>query len=287
MRNKDFAVFILTHGRADRVRTYQTLKKQGYTGRIYLVIDNEDKEADEYYDRFGDEVIMFDKLAIARTHEEADNFGDRRSVFYARNACFQIAEELGISYFMEFDDDYNYFSFRINSRFQYVDYALVKSLDDLFDSLLDFYISIDAKSVAVAQTGDYIGGAANVAVYGINHRRKSMNTMICSTKRPYKFVGRVNEDVNTYTWFQGLGNLFITCPLIAMNQVDSQANPGGMTEMYLDGGTYLKSFYTVIFCPGGVKVAMMHSKYPRLHHSVRWENTVPCIIEEKYRETKS
>ena len=30
--NKDFAVFILTHGRANKVDTYNTLIKQGYTG---------------------------------------------------------------------------------------------------------------------------------------------------------------------------------------------------------------------------------------------------------------
>ena len=43
MKNKDFAVFILTHGRPDNVITYNTLKKAGYTGDIYIVIDNEDK----------------------------------------------------------------------------------------------------------------------------------------------------------------------------------------------------------------------------------------------------
>ena len=47
MKNK-FAVFILTHGRANNVITYATLKKQGYTGKIYLMIDDEDKQAEEY-----------------------------------------------------------------------------------------------------------------------------------------------------------------------------------------------------------------------------------------------
>lgn len=40
MRN--FAVFILSHGRAGNVKTYQTLINQGYTGNIYIVIDDED-----------------------------------------------------------------------------------------------------------------------------------------------------------------------------------------------------------------------------------------------------
>ena len=51
MRNNDFVVFILTHGRADRVITYNALRKSGYTGRIVLVIDNEDTQAREYISR--------------------------------------------------------------------------------------------------------------------------------------------------------------------------------------------------------------------------------------------
>ena len=43
----DFCVFILTHGRPDQVHTYDSLMKAGYTGKVYIVIDNEDKTADE------------------------------------------------------------------------------------------------------------------------------------------------------------------------------------------------------------------------------------------------
>ena len=42
-----FAVFILTHGRADNVVTMKTLKKGGYTGRWYMIIDNEDEQKDD------------------------------------------------------------------------------------------------------------------------------------------------------------------------------------------------------------------------------------------------
>ena len=48
----EFAVFILTHGRPDNVVTYQTLGRSGYTGRIVVVIDDEDKTAKQYEDKF-------------------------------------------------------------------------------------------------------------------------------------------------------------------------------------------------------------------------------------------
>lgn len=46
--NENFAVFILSHGRADNIKTIKTLKKQGYTGKIYIIIDDEDEQESLY-----------------------------------------------------------------------------------------------------------------------------------------------------------------------------------------------------------------------------------------------
>ena len=93
----DFAVFILTHGRPDNVVTYDTLKKHGYTGRVYLVIDDEDDTEDQYRERYGDKVIQFSKREIEKTFDTGDNFTNKRGVIiYARNACFEIARNLGV-----------------------------------------------------------------------------------------------------------------------------------------------------------------------------------------------
>ena len=59
--NKEFAVFIMVHGRPDKMWTYHTLRKAGYTGKIYLVADDLDKTVDQYKEKYGDELIVFDK----------------------------------------------------------------------------------------------------------------------------------------------------------------------------------------------------------------------------------
>lgn len=274
----DFAVFILTHGRPNKVITYDTLRRQGYTGPVYIIIDNEDKTADEYRRNFGDKVIVFDKAAIAKTFDEGDNFNDRRAVIYARNASFQIARDLGVKWFLQLDDDYYEFQYKINQRLEYPSehFTVRSKLDQVFDSFLNYYASIDAKSIATAQGGDFFGGPQ---AFG-KPKRKCMNTFFCSTDRPFQFVGRVNEDVNTYTWFQSLGNLFLTIPFVMVNQLDTQDNSGGMTDLYRDSGTFVKSFYSVMFAPSCVVVATMGQKYQRLHHSIDWPNAVPCIVPE-------
>lgn len=279
MKNSDFAVFILTHGRADRVITYKTLRRQGYTGLIYIVIDNEDVTAPDYLKKYGNQVLIFVKAEIAKTFDEADNFNDRRAIVYARNICFDLAKKVGVRYFMECDDDYESFSYKFDNKLAYVN-KRVKSLDAIFDIYLDFLKSTKVKSIAMAQGGDFIGGVNGSFGDKIKLHRKCMNTFFCDTENPFTFVGRINEDVNTYVLEGGRGTLFVTAPNCMMDQKQTQANKGGMTDIYLDGGTYIKSFYSVMLNPSCVKITDMGQINKRLHHRVSWGNAVPKIIRE-------
>jgi len=280
----DFAVFILSHGRADKVDTFKTLKRCGYTGRVYIVIDNEDGQAEQYYQNFGrDMVIMFDKAAIAETFDEGDNFQDRRAVIYARNACFDIARDLGVKYFMQLDDDYTSFDYRFDNDFN-CGYWNVINLDAIFVLMLEFYKKTNFFSVAFLQHGDMLGGVDGQYSKKVKTYRKAMNTFICGVDRPFNFFGRINEDVNTYTAYQNRGNCFLSINNVVINQKATQKNSGGMTELYLDSGTYIKSFYTVMYLPSAVSVGIMRSDNKRLHHSIKWDNAVPAIISERWRK---
>ena len=279
----DFVAFILTHGRSSSVITDKTLRKCGYTGRIVYVIDNEDKTADKYYEKYGtDDVVMFDKEAVSNTFDEADNFKDRRAIVYARNVCFRLASEMGYKYFIELDDDYVEFSFTYGRDWS-VRQRSIKQLDKVFEAMIRFYESIPALTVAMAQRGDFVGGKDNDIIRGQKLKRKAMNSFICSVDRPFQFVGRINEDVNTYTTLGSRGGLFLQVPFVALNQKQTQSNKGGMTDIYLDQGTYIKTFYTVMMMPSSVKIGMLgnSSSSKRIHHSINWNNTVPKIISEK------
>lgn len=271
-------IFILSHGRANNVYTLKALRKFGYTGKIIIVIDNEDKTAQSYYDNFED-VEMFDKLEMSKTFDEADNFGDRRSIVYARNACFDIAKKRGYKYFVQMDDDYTQFEYRLysnkNKKPKYI-----FNLDSVLAALLDFYTSTSFYTISMAQGGDFIGGKENIMATKPTIYRKCMNSFFCSTDRKFKFVGKINEDVNTYTYKQSIGLLMGTIPMVSLKQKTTQKNKGGMTDLYLDGGTYVKSFYSVIFSPSSCYIKPMGDKHFRLHHAVKWDKAVPKIINE-------
>lgn len=279
----DFAVFILTHGRADNVITYGTLKKIGYTGRVYIIIDNEDSSEADYRARYGDKVIVFDKDAVSKTFDTADNSKERRTVVFARNACFDIANKLGLKYFLELDDDYTSFSYRSIKGGELRSYN-IKKADEVFEKMIDFLEVSGALTVAFAQAGDFIGGIGG-AKYKQKILRKAMNTFFCSTERPFKFVGRINEDVNTYVVMGMQGRLMLTVTDIIIRQKATQENSGGMSDVYLDSGTYLKSFYTVLYEPSCTTVKRMGGNtFHRIHHQIDWRRCVPKILNEKYKK---
>lgn len=282
MKNKDFAVFIMVHGRPEKCLTYDTLKRCGYTGKTYLVADNIDNTVDEYKDKYGDMVIVFNKPYASKKYDSGDNTGDLRSTMYAANEIFNISETLGIKYFYIMCDDYYEFDYMFKDDIKGM--KLAKNIDIIFDLMIEFYKKTNALSITFAQTGDFIGGIDNGKGAYRFSKRKAMNSFLCSTERRFEFMGRMNEDVTTYVNLGQKGELFLTIPVLAINQKDHQQQKKGLTEMYLDNGTYVKSMFSVIYNPSCVKVSMMNANHKRIHHSIKWANVTPMIISEKYRK---
>jgi hypothetical protein len=284
---EDFCVFILTHGRPDRVHTYDTLMKSGYTGKVYIVIDDEDKTADGYRSRFGDKVLQFCKAEWAEKTDEGDNFQHRKAIVYARNACWDLAKQVGCRYFCQMDDDYTAFFVRHDSSLNYVSANIHKRLNEVLVTLIEFGVSIGASSVAMSQGGDHIGGGdGNKATL----RRKCMNSWFCDAEMPIQFFGHMNEDVSAYVTYGHRGQLFLTSLQAMLVQKPTQTTPGGMSDLYLTSGTYQKSFYTVMANPSCVQIGAMGdprgSGY-RIHHKINWHKAVPKIIDEKHKKARA
>lgn len=277
---RSFAAFILSHGRPHDVVTFTSLRDAGYTGRIILLVDNEDKHAPIYCEKFGAEnVIVFDKTVIAQTFDTGDNTFERRSSIFARNASFGIARNLGLDYFIQLDDDYKDFQYRTKNKGVLL-VSPVRSMDAVFDAMLDFLDDSGVLTVAFSQGGDHLGGASTFDKLKV--KRKAMNSFFFKTTNGIDFVGRLNEDVNTYVVHGARGIVFLTLLRLQLVQGKTQHTPGGMSEVYLDSGTYLKSFFTVMMAPSCTTIVMMGQTHRRLHHRIQWNNAVPKIIAPMY-----
>jgi len=273
----------------DKVITYNSLKRQGYTGKIFIVCSKDDKALPEYKTQFGDEVLVFDKndYKNEQGYDIFDNNPNEKAVVYARNACFDLAKQHGIDYFLMLDDDYTDFRYKFNSDLKYSDYTKVKRLDNIFNIFLNFYKSINCLTMSFSQGGDFIGGKNGSGAEKIKIKRKAMNTFFCSIHRPFKFTGRINEDVNMYVSYGIRGHLVFQTNQFAINQITTQSNSGGLTDIYLDLGTYVKSFYTVLCAPSCTKIIMVGTEHRRLHHRISWDNCAVKIISQDYKKTSN
>ncbi len=283
MKRNDVCALILTHGRPKQVRTINALRKHGYTGDIFLVVDDEDKCLHEYQQVYGSTVVVFSKSKMDGLFDIADNIDRARdTVVYARNRCHEIAKKLGYRYFVELDDDYVWFKYTYTAEGYFV-HKKVLQLDSLIASMVDFLNSTKALAVCLSQGGDHIGGQH--LRFGL--KRKAMNMFVCDTEHPFQFVGRMNDDVNTYCTLTSRGKLFFTIDRVALQQHATQAQGGGLTRMYLELGTYTKSFYSVMMCPSAVRVGVLDDGYPRIHHKINWHHLAPKIIREDFKKTSS
>lgn len=278
----DFVAFIMTYGRADRVRTVKILEDGGYTGDWYIVIDNEDEQGEEYRRLYGDKVIEFDKSKAAEITDIMDLDEDRQSVTFVRNYCFILAKELGYRYFLELDDDYTSILYRYADDGKLTS-CNVKNLDEVFEAMIDFLDVSGALTVAFAQGGDFIGGLDS-SNYKRKLLRKAMNTLFCDVERPFKFFGRFDQDVNAYVYYGNRGELMFTVCDVQIVQKQTQSNAGGLTEAYLRRGTYCKAMYAVMANPQAVKVSEMGPKHGRIHHLVNWNNCTVMILNEKWKK---
>ena len=222
MENRtDFCIFIISHGRPNDIYTLKTLEKAGCTVPTYIVIDNHDKTADEYLKKYRSQVFIFDKDKYAGMVDQFDNFNNLRTTTHARNACFDLAMELGYKYFLVLDDDYTEFKMRINHKLEHPTgrYLIIKNIDNVFYKTLEYFINTNFTSICYSQGGDWFGGETN---FNKKPKRKAMNSFFCSVDRRFWFVSRLNEDVNTYMTLGNQGYVFMTIPFIQLIQKPTQ-----------------------------------------------------------------
>lgn len=286
MTKNNYAIFILTYGRPDNVVTIPTLKKAGFDGAVYFICDDSDKTIDKYIENYGeDRVIVFNKAELKGSFDIMDCLDDDRCVVFARNKAFEIARNKGLDYFIVLDDDYTQFNYRFDDEYRYIKATRpIKNINKIFEAMIEYLSNTPVKCISFAQGGDFIGGSKGGMAQAVQSKRKAMNLFVFDVNKPLEFSGRINEDVNMYIRHGLIGDIVLTTTQVGLEQMTTQTNKGGLTDIYLDKGTYVKSFYSVMASPSSVKINLMGNKNKRLHHIISWKHTVPKIIKEDFKK---
>lgn len=279
---KDFAIFILSHGRANEIKTVNTLKKGNYTGDYYIVIDDEDDEEEIYREKFGDKVIQFNKKEVADKTDTGDIDNDRRVGVFARNAIQDIAKEMGYKYHLQLDDDFTGFIFRYIKNNKLAS-CKCKDLDKLFYEVVKYLSETKISVLSFGLSSDYLGGIKSKK-YEQGLFRKTMGTFFMKADDVLKFRMRMNDDITTCVLNSIRGKLYYSIAFVQTETPPTQRMKGGMTDIYKASGTYRKSFYSVLCCPSCVKISLMGIKNYRIHHKINWNNCTPKLLNEKWKK---
>lgn len=278
----DFCVFILGYNRPKRVKTLGTLDRYGYTSNRYIVV-NDESDVEPYTAEHGEDMVVYlpDSGALPET-DRGDNFDRHDTPLYTRNQLWDLADELGYDYFLVLDDDYSFFQWRFNREFEYEPRTPGESAFDRYiDAAIDYIERADIDCLCMAQGGDFIGGSEASFAEAVQTKRKIMNTFLCRTDRPFQYRGTLNDDVNTYTRLAQLGKVFLTVNVASVEQETTQQEGGGLTDAYLEEGTYMKSFYTILYAPSAASLTKLAGRSAeRIHHRISWNNAVPKIVPE-------
>ena len=274
-----FGIFILTYKRPNKQLTLEALKKQGYTGKVYLIVDNTDDTIQELIDNYQnrcDEIIVFDKEKYYKYTDTVDNFHNLKSVVYARNASFDIAKRLGLDYFMTIDDDIKQFNYRIVKDNKLIS-RKIKRLDDVIIANLNFFKNNKVDVLGFADSSLYFGGI-NGQRYSERLPREAYQCMMFKTDKKINYKGTMCEDLNTTLEYGKQGTIFFNNMLICFNAPKRSTNDGGLKDLYDNNSLYVRNFYSLIVNPSVVKLL------PNGKTKNKIKDTLPKIINQRWKK---
>ena len=286
MRN-DFGVIIISHGRP-QCETVKTLRESGYTGEIFIVVDDEDKTLNQYLEIYGREnVHIFHKY---EWFDVGDNMDSPRTVgVFARNECLKVAREKGLKYYLEMDDDLKSLSFRYNKNGS-LKGRKIKNFDKVIDAICEYFDNSDISCLGFGNAVDYIGGVPTFEKNTIS--RLLMNSFFLRASDDIMWLGRNSDDFITVITEQQKGKAWLKfIPIQATYDVwapkkgkqdkKKDEKAGGSIALYNEMGAYRLRYYGVMFHPDCVKIKITDKNCDGSAKSI---NTYPYIISEKVRK---
>lgn len=280
-----FAVFILSHNRADRVETYDTLRNSGYTGKIYVVVDDEDPQLARYMERFDNKLdvglINFGKEPMIEIADTVYPEKKRSSALYARNFIESFAPMLGYDVFAMMDDDITSF------RFRWVEDGSVKSqivstqMDKVFEYYAQYMLDADIATTSFPFSMFYISGTSGLDKK-ITESRHTYQIHIRNAKFPVDWVSVINQDTITQLQTMQVGYIWWSIPFLVFDAEPMNCKSGGLKSVYDSIKDFDMAFLAVMTNPSCCKVA--YSSGPRSTMQIK-ENkhtSYPMIVSERY-----
>lgn len=268
-------IFIISHKRPQCV-TWHTLKKVGYQGPCYIIVD--DMDGTDYESVYGDNVIRFRKQDYIDKIDTCDNFREVTTPVYARNACFDIARSKGYDCFGMLDDDIKSIGYR------YIRYKRLKSrkivnFTEIFKAYCEYIINSNLACCGFVTGGRLIGGVKNPLSLKCFYFNPTNAYIINMHIKQYPFIGTLWED-SIYCYCNNMTGKIVAAamPIVVGMEKPGSMKAGGNKELYERNLSYVAECYGNMVIPSFVRWEKGFSKHI-------FSQDVPKILNEKWRKS--
>lgn len=275
----DTAIFIITHQRADKQLTLKMLESCGYSGRVYLVVDDMDGQIVEYRKRYGDKVLVFNKKRYAESVDTHINKFGMSSALFARNACVDMAKDMRLKFYFVCDDDIRWTYFK-DARTGKMVTTKITDMEGILSGLVKFMENTSVHAVAFADNGAYIGGVNSEVRKGVKYTLTKF--MLYRTSNPVEYESIIWEDQASCYRDLGKGKIDFSIMFLSAATPPNEKASGGCSEMYRQSTDYMNPFMVLLGRPDCVTITpgkrgkfRMRTKQSALH---------PMILNEMHRK---
>lgn len=277
----NYAVFIITHGRPDNQKTLETLMRLKFTGSWYLVLDNLDETIDAYINNYGKEhIIIFDKPKYLYSTDCGLHKPFPKFAVFARNAVEDIAVELGLDYFMVFDDDITNFRARFIEDGSLKSIPLYNCIDDAFMACINFMQSTNIHCTGFGFCNVYRSGIRGL--FNETPRiRLCAGAFIRDTKVKVNWRLNMVEDLITSLDHNRVGDVWLQLLPVQIDVLISEGVvEGGNSDAYNKFDNFTMNFLPTIVYPDCNFVKYRKNKWITALDACK---SMPKIISHKYR----
>lgn len=286
---EDFAVFILTHGRPNTQLTLNALRNSGYSGKIYLVIDDLDVTADVYLDNFRQnkyactDVLVFNKMQYVQQTDTGLSEPLINFAVFARNAIEDFAVELGLSFFCMVDDDLTRFRFRYAQDDSLKSQQIYITMDEIITAHLDYMIEGNISCVSFGSPNNYMRGTQCFTELVDSDRTRLCCAIFFRNVR-FKVNWFLNmcEDRITSFWYNREGQLWIQLLLVQLDwQELGGSSDGGNSEVYRSVDKFKQVCFPLLVFPDSNYVFSWKNK---LMNGINSNTVCPKIISGGFKK---
>lgn len=272
----DFGVIVISHG-DENFSTIDVLRDSGYTGKAYIVVDDEDSRLEEYKSKYGDLCHVFHKTEWFDCFDNCG--GPNTTCTFARNECFSLAKEKKLRYFFLTDDDLKSLSFRYEKDGHLVGKP-VKNADALFEAICQWFDDTNLSCMGFSNPADYIGGKPQ------DGKRNVMNGFFLKSEDDFVWRSRTYQDVIAAITESRKGRVWLKTSLVqnvydVWTEKNKSKKRSGTVPVYEKYGFYHMRFYLVMAYPD---CSFIKANQDYLDGSVKNVNAYPYIISEAYRK---